>query len=235
MTMGDVAENVAYRMLRRTDIFDDCLEAARKVYLSMCGKVPFEELQVRSDELTITSGTDTYSLANLDPKLAGIMSIRLTNSNGVRRLKRSHTRKFDQLQTANNGGIPYAYARQGQNMELYPVPSNSTMTYRIRYWARPTMDSVAPENVELLYPDEWQELHELETYYRILIAPLRRSDEASLLMMPSGLPKQAEPKRRITKEFGIIPRLWNDLLQTVYARESVDEEYSISPIVRAYQ
>jgi len=63
---------------------------------------------------------------------------------------------------------------------------------------------------------------------------LERFSEAASLVMVTPMPRQAEPKRRIQQEVGIIPRLWNELLKTVSQRENIDEDFGINPLIRPY-
>lgn len=83
-------------------------------------------------------------------------------------------------------------------------------------------------------PEEWDELIRWETLYRVYIA-LDQIDKAQALVTPQGLPRQqGSPKKIRVFETGIIPRLWNDLLETVSQKENVDEDFSINPVIRPY-
>ena len=85
----------------------------------------------------------------------------------------------------------------------------------------------------LVTPPEWDELVEWETLYRLYFFADRGND-ALALMAPAQMPRQAWVKKTTSYEMGIIPRLWNDLLQTSQMREGVDEEFSINPRYRQF-
>lgn len=228
--LGDIAQWVAVDILNRSDLLPQAIKFAKEVYNLICTKVPFDELQTTSAERPMTVGTATYDISDLD--IAGIVSVRLTvSSNSYIRLKRSHVRKHDGMSSVTNN-IPRAYARWGRTIEVFPPPMSASYTYRLRYWRRPSFTATI-EDTAILTPSEWDELYKWETLYKMYYA-LERYSEASSLVMSTGMPRQAEPKKRTVHEIGIIPRLWNDLLQTVSQRENVDEDFSINPIVRPY-
>lgn len=232
-TLNDIASYVAVDILNRNDLLPYAVGVAKRVYNMVCGKVPFDALRVTSDELSLTEGTAVYSLSSLTPKLAGIISIRLSiSSTNTRRLWRKDTRLYDAL-GSQRPGIPSSYARFGGNIEINPVPNSSTYTYRIRYWSYPTIASDVAET-ELVIPEEWDELLEWETLYRIYNGHLKRPDLAMQLVMPSPMPRQATPTKVYMYEPGIIPRLWNEMLQTINSRENVDEDFGVQPIIRPY-
>lgn len=232
-TIGDIAQWCVTKMMNRTDLLDLAYEFGKDVYLHICGRVPFEELQVTSAELAFTSGTAAYSLANLVPAVSGIMSVRASYVTSTRRLRRSHVRLYDNLSSVTNGR-PHSYARWGNSIEVNPPPDSSSYTYRIRYWCRPPIQTELAQT-QLITPPEWDELFKWETYYRLLHAT-GQEEKAMSLMVPTQLPSYpgARRKTRSHGDVGIIPRLWNDLLRTYSEREGIDEDFSINPVMRAY-
>lgn len=231
-TLSDIGTTVAMTNLKRPDKVLDAIQAAKKVYLLVCGKVPFDILRTTSAELPIVSGTRTYSFSSLVPSVAGIVSISMTYSTGqYRRLRRNNARTFDSLRAAAPGR-PYTYARWGGGIELHPTPNSSAYTYRVRYWSYPTLEQEVG-NTLLVTPPEWDELLEWETLYR-MYNQLGEMEKAAALVTPMPIPRQKAPKKTIQFEAAIIPRLWNDLLQTIDQRENVDEDFSINPVVRSY-
>lgn len=231
-TLSDVATTVCMDYLKRPDKLDDAVKMAKKVYLLVGGKVPFDSLRVTSAELPTISGTALYSLDSITPRVAGIISISMTfGTNQYRRLKRTHVRRLDQMR-AVQATRPYAYARFGGNIEMHPPPNSASFTYRLRYWSYPTIET-DPGNTVIVYPEEWVELLEWETLYRVYVS-VGEMEKAGALVTPMPMPRQAAPKRTIQFEAAIIPRLWNDLLQTIDQRENIDEEFGINPVVRPY-
>lgn len=201
-----------------------------RVYRTICNKIPFEALQTTSAAISCVVGQAAYDLATLDPVLSGICSIKMTYSSSLsRRLQRDHTRTYDSMQAASNGK-PVKYARWAKKIELWPPPDSTSYTMAIRYWASADIDGTAANTV-LACPDEWIELIEWETYYRVLTV-LGRPQEAAMLVQPAMIPKGPTVKKVLMSDIGIIPRLWNELLQTIQQREHVDEDYGMLPIVR---
>lgn len=231
-TLGDIATAVVDDHLKRDDLREQAIRAAKKVYLLICGKVPFDELCVTSPEVNFAVGVSSYSLQTCIgvDSVAGIVSIRVTAGSIRRRLKRSHARAYDALGSIVNG-IPSSYARWGHNIEVNPAPVSPSYTWRVRYWSRPTIDTDVALT-ELLTPPEWDELLEWETLYRMYTI-LEEHEKAMMLVAPKSYPRQASPYKERTAELGIIPRLWNDLLKTVSQRENIDEDFTVNPIQRA--
>lgn len=236
-TIDDVATWCTSTVLNRTDLTTQARLFALEVYKTLCGKIPFEQLQVVSAELPCIAGTASYSLTSgptiLAPALSGIMSIRYTAAVGqMWRLRRSNTRTYDAV-TYSTGSNPRTYARFGNSIEFMPAPASSSATFRIRYWSAPTIASPNPETTTLLVPDPWVALIQWETLYRLYYI-IGQGEKAMQLMMPTAFPRQPSTRKSQIFEVGIIPRLWNDLLLTIQQREAVDEDYSVNPIVRAY-
>lgn len=230
-TIAEVAGRVAERWLKRTDLLADCVAECAEVYRLIGARVPFDSLQQTSAERAVLTSTASYSLADLEPRLAGIVSIRMSfGNNRVRRLKRSHARLFDQLNPAMTGE-PAMYARWGDNIEFNCLPNRDTYTYRVRYWSRPTLNVDVGATV-LLIPEEWEELLMWETLYRMYYI-LDQPEKAQSLVMTSFMPQQPGVNRKLQFETAIIPRLWNDLLRTVSQREAIDEDFSMAPTVRS--
>ncbi len=231
-TLQQIGEEAAVDVLHMPNLIGLATKQAEKMYLLVGSKVPFDHLMQTSAERALTTTDYSYSIADLDPPLCGIVSIRLTiSSTSVRRLKRSHVRSFDLLPYSGTG-IPARYARWGNTLEFDKKPSSSSYTYRIRYWTRPTIES-EPGDTTIESPIEWDELYKWLTVHRLLLH-LQRHEEASYLVMPAALPRQASPKKTTLFEVGIIPQLWNDLLTTVSQKENIDESFSVNPIVRPY-
>jgi len=225
-----VAGRVVERWLKRADLLDDAVQECAEVYRLICARVPFDSLQHTSAERSVLTSTASYSLADLEPRLAGIVSIRLTFGSGrVRRIGRSHVRVFDTLNPTQKGE-PALYARWGDNIEFNCLPIRDSITYRVRYWSRPTLDVERGATV-LLIPEEWEELLMWETLYRMYYI-LDQPEKAQSLVMSAFMPQQPSINRKLQFETAIIPRLWNDLLRTVSQREAIDEDFALTPMLR---
>lgn len=229
-TLSDIAFQVAVTNLRRPDIQVECVELAKAAYLSICAKVPFDELCSMTAERAMSTTTTIHSLSDIDPPLNGIMSVRATyGTTRSRRMRRTNTRVFDAENQSSVAGYPARYARFGNTIEFDRVASSSSFTYRLRYWTTPTIATNAGDTV-LVIPGEWHELVKYETMYRAYIELLDQPEKALMMMQPAILPRQGSPVKIRSSEVGIIPRLWNDLLRTVSQREHVDEDLALSPI-----
>lgn len=227
--IGDIANWVSNR-LKRPDTLPIAIEDAVNFYKLLCSAVPFDELMVSSAERPLANGTISYDLSDLP--LKGIMSIRLTwAANKYRRLRRTHSRVYDSL-GSTVPGVPASYARWGKSIEINPTPNLDSYTYRIRYWSAPTID-VVPENTTIVLDDPWLELMRYETLFRTYLA-FEEFEKANLLVAPVPMPRQPSPQATRVFEYGIIPKLWNDLLRTISQRENGDEDFSINPVVRPY-
>lgn len=236
-TLDDIATWCTTTKLKRTDITDEARECAKDFYLVLCERVPLEGLETKSPELPVQAGVDSYDLTTgptaLTPALTGIMSIRYKAGAGRQwRLRRSDTRVYDSV-AFSTGQDPRTYARFGNAIELMPTPQASGPTFRVRYWATPTLASPNFYTTVVAGTPAWQELMRYETLYRLYIV-LEQHDKATQLVMPMPMPRQPQPKRTLMFEMGIIPRLWNDLLSTIRQRENVDEDFSINPVYRSY-
>lgn len=233
-TLAEVIDWVATDMLKRGDLDTVITNAAVNFYKVLTRKVPFDELMITSAERPLVAGQVAYELADLVPALNAIMSIRLTygpaNSNSLR-LRRSSTRLYDAL-SYTQPGQSATYARWGTQIELNPPPQGSNWTYRVRYWSKVTIAGTASTTV-IAVDDAWLELMKWETLYRTYYA-LQMYQEAAMLVMPPQYPRQGSPIRQIISEPGIIPKLWNELLSTISAKENGDEDFSINPVVRPY-
>ena len=103
-TLQEIGEEAAVDVLHMPNLIDLAVKQARKMYLLVGAKVPFDHLMQTSDEREVTTDTQTYSLSDLEPPLAGIVSIRMSFfSTSVRRLRRSHVRSFDLLPYSGTG------------------------------------------------------------------------------------------------------------------------------------
>lgn len=225
-------------MLKRNDLTTEAELLAGEVYLLITQKVPFEELQLTSDEFNLTAGVNSYNLdftggvPSATGPVAGIVSIRYKTPTGrTWRLKRSHVRLYDALGVTVSGD-PRLYARWEKYIELHPVPNSSSSKLRVRYWVQPVLDATVG-NTPILTPKAWDALIKWETLYRLYYIT-GQEDKAGQLVMPMPMPRQPSPKRTSMFEVGIIPRLWNDLLTTYNMREAVDEDFNINPIRRDY-
>ena len=144
MILQDIANWVCVDYLNRSDLLPVANNAVIEVYRTVCAKIPFDQLMVTSSELPMVSGTDTYDLVaagptQLIPTLRAIASIRVTfSSTNRRRPRRSHVRVYDSLSFTTPGFIA-TYARFGNAIIFNPPPNDSSYTFRIRYWSRPTL------------------------------------------------------------------------------------------------
>ena len=153
-TLQEIGEEAAVDVLHMPNLIDLAVKQARKMYLLVGAKVPFDHLMQTSDEREVTTDTQTYSLSDLEPPLAGIVSIRMSfSSTSVRRLRRSHVRSFDLLPYSGTGQ-PARYARWGNSIEFDKIPNSATYTYRVRYWTRPTVESMIGDTT-IESPPEW--------------------------------------------------------------------------------
>lgn len=234
-TVGDIATWVANNRLKRPDLLSDVIQIALETYLWMAARVPFEAFELTTAEQPVTAGTAIYDLQQFS--INRIWSIRFTFSAGVQaiRLRRNNVRSYDAI-SFQIQGRPYEYARWGSSIELYPIPDSSTYTYRIRFYQAPSAslggDGTYAGTLVVL-PPEWIILLKYETLYNTL-QHIEEFDKADRLVTPAALPRQASGKRTTIFEMGMIPRLWNDLLQTIKQREEGDEDFSINPIYRSY-
>lgn len=235
-TISDLRADIETDVLKRTDMTATINNAIRDFYRTLCNKIPFEELQEGPVTLACVADQQSYNLTSLlsaatKPALAGICSLRIEYTSAhVLRLKRDHVRNYDSMSVPASSK-PVKYARWGSTIELWPPP-NSTYSMKLRYWHKPTIDGTLA-NTTLDVPDEWLELIKWEAVYR-LYTVLNRPIDAMALIAPSQLPHYPSSKKIQMHDIGIIPRLWNDLLQTISQRENIDEDFSINPLVRRY-
>ncbi len=228
-TLSDIGTTVAVRNLRRPDLQSDCVVLARDAYLSICGKVPFDELCEVTAERSMSTTDASHSLADIDPPINGIISIRATyGTNRYTRMKRSHARVFD-AENQSLTGRPARYARFGNAIEFDRLADDDSYTYRIRYWTAPTISQNIGDTT-LVIPETWNELVRYETLYRAYIELVDEPEKALMLMQGAMIPRGPTPTKVRSVEMGMIPRLWNDLLRTVSQREGIDEEFSIQPL-----
>lgn len=243
-TLDDIASWVTVDQLHRpasdTDITSVARNAALSFYKILCAKIPFEELQYTSPEFALTAGTAVYTLGTatsgttfgFSPALRAIANVRVTySSNNRARLRRSHVRTYDSI-SVDTPGRSATYARWGLNIQLSPPPV-AAYTLRFRYWGRPSINAT-PHLTTIVTPEEWDELIKWETLYRVYNS-LDQQEKAMALVQPAMMPRQpGSPRKQRTFEPGIIPRLWNDLLQTIGQTENVDEDFGINPVMRNY-
>jgi len=235
-TLGDIASTVANDILVRPDeTIGFAIKAATMAYRTIANKVPFPELLVRSDEIAVTQDSQTLNLTtNLsDYEVAGIISLRYkVSATEVFRLTRDDARNHEWY-TCQTSGTPRLYARVDQDtIEFDVAPSSSAHTIRAYFWRKPVISVTDPASHELLIPVEWEELLIWETLYRTYHF-LQSFDKAGALIMPAMLPDGPSVRKRHSKEMGIIPRLWNDLLSTLTWRESIDEDWGMQPYRRS--
>lgn len=238
-TIQSVVDWVQNDMLKRQDMTSALVDSAVNFYTVLTRKVPFDELCITSGEYNVVVGQVSYDLTALAPPLApplnSISSIRMTYGSGGNsvRLRRSSTRLYDAISYGSSmKSRPSTYARWGNAIELNPAPDLSSYTFRLRYFGQAVIDAT-PANTICVIRDEWAELMKWELLYRAYYY-LEQFDKASSLVMPAMTPRGPSPKRQVMFETGIIPRLWNDLLTTISAKEAPDEDFSINPIVRDY-
>lgn len=227
-TMKDSITWVTVSKLKRPDLVGEATELCRKAFLSIVAKVPFDELRVVGSEMPLSTTVNTLDLSALN--LAGIISLRLSANNTVRRLKRSDMRAFDAIMITN--GIPYKYARVAKTLYFNTQPTDATWTVRPYYWSYPTLLSPV-ENTVLPWPQEWDELLDYELLYRLYIH-IEEHQKAMMMLQPPMNPRVPEGKKTTLHEIGVLTRLWNDLLQPTFAREAIDEDFGINPIYRSY-
>jgi hypothetical protein len=236
-TISDMRAEIEEDILKRTDMTVAINRAIRDAHRYICGKVPFDELQTGPFTIDCVADQQSYNLATLlsagaQPALAGIVSIKMEySSTQVIRLKRSHVRLYDAMRVPPSGK-PVKYARWGAKIEIWPPPDSSTYDMELRYWSVPT-ESGTLASTTLVPPPVWEPLIKWEAMY-LLYTILNRPMDALSLIAPSQIPNYPGPKKRDMTELGIIPRLWNDLLQTISQRENVDEDFSINPVARRY-
>lgn len=238
-------------ILNRTDLTTKLNDSVVNFYKLLCRKVPFDELMVVSPQIPLISGQATYNLDTmvdvdghvLDPVLKSIYSIKCTfgpNATSTTvgqqspsvRLRRSATRLYDAIGYTIPGQTS-TYSRFGKTIEVNPAPNASNWSLQFRYWCIAPMDET-PVNTTLIMDDDWAELIRWELLYRAYYM-LGNTQEAMALVQPTQLPSvPGAPRRRLMTEIGIIPRLWNDLCNTLSSRENADEDFSINPVVRNY-
>lgn len=238
-TIQNVVDWVQTDMLKRQDMTSALVDSAVNFYTVLTRKIPFDELCYTSAEYNVVVGQVAYDLTALTPLLSpplnSISSIRMTYGSGGNsvRLRRSSTRLYDAISYGSSmRSRPSTYARWGNAIELNPAPDLSQYTFRIRYFGQVVIDPT-PADTICIIRDEWAELMKWELLYRAYYY-LEQFDKASSLVMPAMQPRGPSPKRQVMFETGIIPRLWNDLLTTISAKEAPDEDFSINPIVRDY-
>lgn len=233
-TLGDIAVRVTRRMRRESDLRDIALGCAAQAYISVCAAVPHTSLKGETAEIPFVQGQSEYDIESYN--IAGIFSIRVTISSTQQyRARRSHFRVFDQYPAVYQGQ-PVVYSRYKYKLEWRPVPSSSSATFRIRYWAVPIFDddNIAAIEVQPIELDKiWNELLYYETLYRVFM-DTGQFDKAQMLVAPTPIPRQPTFKKVKMVEFGIIPRLWNDMLTTIEERETADENFGINPVGRPY-
>lgn len=234
-TIGDIASIVANDILVRPDATIGFAQtAAIQAYRTLCNKIPFPELLVRSDEIAVTAGTPTLDLTtNLSNyEVAGIISIRYTvDSTHKYRLIRDDARNHEWY-TFQSNGQPRLYSRINEDtIEFNIPPSSSSHTVRVYFWRKPVISTTDPAAHTLLIPVEWEELLVWETLYRTYHF-LQEFDKAHALMVPSMVPPGPSTNKRFAKDMGIIPRCWNDLLKTLNWREAIDEDWGMQPVRR---
>lgn len=239
-TLQDIIDWVATDTLHREDLQASLASSVCNLYTTIVRKVPFDEFMYTTTEYNLTVGQASYNLIGLNPPiwppLDAISSIRLTygpsGSNSVR-LRRSATRLYDAISYSNFNSRPSTYARWGTAIEVNPPPDSSNYTFRFRYRAKAVLNNPNPENTIILVDAAWNELFRWELLYRAYYS-LGMYSQAAVLVTPPNMPRQPSPRRQVVFETGIIPRLWNDLLATISAKEAPDEDFSINPVVRGY-
>jgi hypothetical protein len=247
-TLASCVNWVATDVLKRQDLTAALNDSVVNFYKLLTRKIPFDELMCISTAFPVVSGQAMYNLDTildvngnpLDPPLKSIYSIRFfygpqnpsQNQIGSVRLRRSASRLYDALSYIQPGQTS-TYARFGKNIELNPPPNNSQWSLRFRYWGIAPL-AATPVNTVIIMDEDWAELIRWELLYRAYYL-LGNTQEAANLVAPSPSPLiSGSPRRRLMTETGIIPRLWNDLCNTLSARENADEDFSINPVVRDY-
>jgi hypothetical protein len=243
-TLDDIATWVAVDQLHRTTSDTDIQSVARNAALSfykiLCAKVPFDELMTTSPSFNMIMGRTQYNIGTdfpFNPALRALADIRInlgtTSVPNYRRLRRSHVRVFDALSILPSS-FPSTYARWGTTLIFNPPPVQA-FPLQFRYWSRPTIvPGAAFYTTAIITPEEWDELIKWETLFRVYCALDRQADAMMLVQPPMTQMMPGSPRKQTMYQTGIIPRLWNDLLQTASAKENVDEDFSINPVIRPY-
>jgi hypothetical protein len=241
-TLGDVRDEVVQDILGRTDDKRyHGLKAARDAYLSICGKIPFPELQAVSDPISVTAGQNYVDISALS--VAGIISLRYYDSSAdtYRKLEPTTAAVFDDIPT-RRAGVPATFARGagGVNIEFDSVIDDSADTITLRYWRMPAITD-PNDNDELtahvvLLPMDWIQLLRWEALYTLYhySDDMDQIQKAMMLVTRGQYPRMGSTNKIHSHEMGIIPRLWNDLLQTLAAREGPYMEYALAPLIRRY-
>jgi hypothetical protein len=228
-TISDIVTKIKDEFLNRGDITAALTNRCAEAYLTLCSKVPFEDLQVGPESLNCTIGNKTVDLTTLSAPLAGICSIKIIYSTTTgMRLKRNHTRNYDAMIDPANSK-PVQYARWGKKIEVWPPPDGA-YELQVRYWKQGVLSGTVA-NTTLVIPAPWEELLMYETLYRAYYM-LRMQNDAQALIIGAMQPRMPTTKRVVSQDMGVIPRLWNELLTTISQRENIDEDFSINPLRR---
>ena len=235
--LQSIADEVSEEIVNRTDARSRALKYATRAYRNVCQLLPFPNLQKLSDDFTTVADQSQYDISALD--LAGIMSIRYTNSAG-----RKHKLVWTSIinmdrQGSDLTGRPSTYTRcevdssDHEQIQLNPAPDTAGETFKIRYWSMPTIDASQVGSHTLVTPVEWDELLVYMALERTYIS-YEEFAKAQALVIPTMMPRQYSTKKVYQVEMGIIGRLLNDLLQTSEERENVDSSYQLNPVYRRY-
>lgn len=241
-TLGQIRDEAVLDILGRSDNARyNGLRAARDAYFFICGKVPFPELQLKSDPINVTALSEEVDISAL--KVSGIISVRYYDDslNIYKRLKPDTVENYDNI-PVRRAGVPATFARgvSGTTLEFDSIPDDSADTITVRYWRMPSitdpndMDELASH--QLVIPVDWEQLLRWETLYVLYHYEnsVESLQKAQMLVMPSQLPRMGSTKKTYSHELGIIPRLWNDLLGTLKTREGHRMEYAVAPLMRPY-
>jgi hypothetical protein len=212
------------------------LRAARDAYLFICGKVPFPELQAKSSAITVTEDDEEVDISSL--KVAGILSVRYYDDSADK-WKRLHPDTVDNYDhiPVRRSGVPSTFARgtSGTTIEFDNLPDDGADSIVIRYWRMPAItdpnDMAELASHTLVIPVDWEQLLRWEALYALY--HYENSEEslrkAQMLVMKGPFPRMGTTKKQISYEIGIIPRLWNDLLETLKTREGHMMDYPVAP------
>ena len=228
MTIQTFSGEIALNYIRRGDLQNVIEHHMGNFYKVLTARVPFEELMA-TDTYTCGINDPSIDVGTETPDLAGFKSLRINYLDGTGlRLKKDHVNNFDKTGTPPSRR-PCKYARYGKSLELWPPPDQEYII-TARYWKKGVLSGTIGNTV-MLVPDEWLELIAWETTYRVLIF-LGRMQDAMSLVIGSPQPRMPSPKTVNMVDMGIIPRLWNELMLTIYEREYDSDDFSINPLVR---
>ncbi len=108
-----------------------------------------EELYQRVFSHTVTRGTAAYRI-NKRAAISRINTVQWVNSDGSTiNLSRLEPKQVAEISTVTAQGRPWAYYLEGSRVVLFPTPTDSTATLRIRAMARPSRLTLTTDSTNL--------------------------------------------------------------------------------------